>query len=191
MWTEQKMSEGYTAEKAQSYVQKKLLEGIAATEEAQQAAQAELEGDYATAERLEQALTAQGLSEELVHKAVEKNLKVLKNHRKFFEELFIDQEETEPKSGGRYQLSDAFKAVVGGDEESLAVVKKDLLENGKTEEDIEKYLKSFSQTKELFEDYYANSGERFHRARKILERIYGDELAAKYAGFKKRYKDGR
>ena len=96
-----------------------------------------------------------------------------------------------PKSGGRYQLSDAFKAVVGGDEESLAVVKKDLLENGKTEEDIEKYLKSFSQTKELFEDYYANSGERFHRARKILERIYGDELAAKYADFKKRYKDGR
>lgn len=99
--------------------------------------------------------------------------------------------EDKPKSGGRYQLSDAFKAVVGGDEESLAVVKKDLLENGKTEEDIEKYLKSFSQTKELFEDYYANSGERFHRARKILERIYGDELAAKYADFKKRYKDGR
>lgn len=99
--------------------------------------------------------------------------------------------ENKPKSGGRYQLSDAFKAVVGGDEESLAVVKKDLLENGKTEEDIEKYLKSFSQTKELFEDYYANSGERFHRARKILERIYGDELAAKYADFKKRYKDGR
>ena len=99
--------------------------------------------------------------------------------------------EDKPKSGGRYQLSDAFKAVVGGDEESLAVVKKDLLENGKTEEDIEKYLKSFSQTKELFEDYYANSGERFHRARKILQRIYGDELAAKYADFKKRYKDGR
>lgn len=99
--------------------------------------------------------------------------------------------EDKPKAGGRYQLSDAFKAVVGGDEESLAVVKKDLLENGKTEEDIEKYLKSFSQTKELFEDYYANSGERFHRARKILERIYGDELAAKYADFKKRYKDGR
>ena len=99
--------------------------------------------------------------------------------------------ENKPKAGGKYQLSDAFKAVVGGDEESLAVVKKDLLENGKTEEDIEKYLKSFSQTKELFEDYYANSGERFHRARKILERIYGDELAAKYADFKKRYKDGR
>ncbi len=99
--------------------------------------------------------------------------------------------EDKPKAGGKYQLSDAFKAVVGGDEESLAVVKKDLLENGKTEEDIEKYLKSFSQTKELFEDYYANSGERFHRARKILQRIYGDELAAKYADFKKRYKDGR
>ena len=182
MWAEQKMSEGYTAEKAQSYVQKKLLEGIAATEEAQQAAQAELDGDYATAERLEQALTAQGLSEELVHKAVEKNLNALNESQ---------STPKAPKSGGRYQLSDAFKAVVGGDEESLAVVKKDLLENGKTEEDIEKYLKSFSQTKELFEDYYANSGERFHRARKILERIYGDELAAKYADFKKRYKDGR
>ena len=182
MWAEQKMSEGYTAEKAQSYVQKKLLEGIAATEEAQQAAQAELEGDYATAERLEQALTAQGLSEESVHKAVEKNLNALKESQ---------STPKAPKSGGRYQLSDAFKAVVGGDEESMAVVKKDLLENGKTEEDIEKYLKSFSQTKELFEDYYANSGERFHRARKILERIYGDELAAKYADFKKRYKDGR
>lgn len=182
MWAEQKMSEGYTAEKAQSYVQKKLLEGIAATEEAQQAAQAELEGDYATAERLEQALTAQGLSEELVHKAVEKNLNALNESQ---------STPKAPKSGGRYQLSDAFKAVVGGDEESLAVVKKDLLENGKTEEDIEKYLKSFSQTKELFEDYYANSGERFHRARKILERIYGDELAAKYADFKKRYKNGR
>ena len=182
MWTEQKMSEGYTAEKAQSYVQKKLLEGIAATEEAQQAAQAELDGDYATAERLEHALTAQGLDEELVHKAVEKNLNALKESQ---------STPKAPKAGGRYQLSDAFKAVVGGDEESLAVVKKDLLENGKTEEDIEKYLKSFSQTKELFEDYYANSGERFHRARKILERIYGDELAAKYADFKKRYKDGR
>lgn len=182
MWAEQKMSEGYTAEKAQSYVQKKLLEGIAATEEAQQAAQAELEGDYATAERLEQALTAQGLDEEPVHKAVEKNLNALKESQ---------STPKAPKSGGRYQLSDAFKAVVGGDEESLAVVKKDLIENGKTEEDIEKYLKSFSQTKELFEDYYANSGERFHRARKILERIYGDELAAKYADFKKRYKDGR
>lgn len=93
-----------------------------------------------------------------------------------------------PKSGGKYQLSDAFNAVVGGDEESFAVVKKDLTENGKTEEDIEKYLKSFSQTKELFEDYYANSGERFHRARKILQRIYGDELAAKYAQFVKKYK---
>lgn len=182
MWAEQKMSEGYTAEKAQSYVQKKLLEGIAATEEAQQAAQAELEGDYATAERLEQALTAQGLDEEPVHKAVEKNLNALKESQ---------STPKAPKAGGRYQLSDAFKAVVGGDEESLAVVKKDLLENGKTEEDIEKYLKSFSQTKELFEDYYANSGERFHRARKILERIYGDELAAKYADFKKRYKNGR
>ena len=182
MWTEQKMSEGYTAEKAQSYVQEKLLDGIAATEEAQQAAQAELEGDYATAERLEQALTAQGLDEELVHKAVEKNLNALKESQ---------STPKAPKAGGKYQLSDAFKAVVGGDEESLAVVKKDLLENGKTEEDIEKYLKSFSQTKELFEDYYANSGERFHRARKILERIYGDELAAKYADFKKRYKDGR
>ena len=182
MWTEQKMSEGYTAEKAQSYVQKKLLEGIAATEEAQQAAQAELDGDYATAERLEHALTAQGLDEELVHKAVEKNLNALKESQ---------STPKAPKAGGRYQLSDAFKAVVGGDEESMAVVKKDLLENGKTEEDIEKYLKSFSQTKELFEDYYANSGERFHRARKILERIYGDELAAKYADFKKRYKNDR
>lgn len=182
MWTEQKMSEGYTAEKAQSYVQKKLLEGIAATEEAQQAAQAELDGDYATAERLEQALTAQGLSEEPVHKAVEKNMNALKESQ---------STPKAPKAGGKYQLSDAFKAVVGGDEESLAVVKKDLLENGKTEENIEKYLKSFSQTKELFEDYYANSGERFHRARKILQRIYGDELAAKYADFKKRYKDDR
>ena len=70
-----------------------------------------------------------------------------------------------------------------------------MIANGKAEseeeaaEAVDKKLRSFSYTKELFADYHSVSGEKFYKAKAALEKLYGDDLKAKYEDYVKKYVD--
>ena len=193
-WINQRMSEGRTEEEAIEYVEGKLAEGLAEMDDVALAAEAKFDGRLTEHKQIKEKYIDFGVPENVFDKAVTKLINKMDNGEDSGEE-----EETEPTVKSDYTYKDAVHALVNATESDFETARQELIDtmiaNGKAEseeeaaEEVDKKLRSFSYTKDLFADYYSVSGEKFYKAKAALEKLYGDGLKAKYEDYVKKYVD--
>ena len=193
-WINQRMSEGRTEEKAVEYVEEKLAEGLAEMDDVALAAEAKFDGRLTEHKQIKNKYIEFGVPENVFDKAVTKLINKMDNGEDSGEE-----EEAEPTVKSNYTYKDAVHALVNATESDFETARQELIDtmiaNGKAEseeeaaEEVDKKLRSFSYTKDLFADYYSVSGEEFYKAKAALEKLYGEGLKAKYEEYVKKYVD--
>ena len=191
-WINQRMSEGRTEEKAIEYVEGKLAEGLAEMDDVALAAEAKFDGRLTEHKQIKEKYIDFGVPENVFDKAVTKLINKMDNGEDSGEE-----EEAEPTVKSDYTYKDAVHALVNATESDFETARQELIDtmiaNGKAEseeeaaEAVDKKLRSFSYTKDLFADYHSVSGEKFYKAKAALEKLYGDGLKAKYQEYVKKY----
>ena len=210
MWIKEKEAKGKSTEQAEAAVDNKLIEAAAKREDVLQAAVCEANGNYKEAARIKQELEDKGLSEYVVTKAVDKAVSTVKSRLK--EDSVVEFEDVEDElwtlgfnedaaekiageymksldttrgEAAEYTLTDAFNALKNGERESYELVKGYLTENGKSEEQIDKAMRSLTYTKPLFielEDATDNGPRaRLDKINQTLLNIYGDKGAVNEA----------
>lgn len=193
-WINQRMSEGRTEEKAVEYIEEKLAEGLAEMDDVALAAEAKFDGRLTEHKQIKEKYVEFGAPESVFDKAVTKLINKMDNGEDSGEE-----EEAEPTVKSDYTYKDAVNALVNATESDFETARQELIDtmiaNGKAEseeeaaEAVDKKLRSFSYTKDLFADYHSVSGEKFYKAKAALEKLYGDDLKAKYEDYVKKYVD--
>lgn len=193
-WINQRMSEGRTEEKAVEYVEGKLAEGLTEMDDVALAAEAKFDGRLTEHKQIKEKYIEFGVPENVFDKTVTKLINKMDNGEGSGEE-----EEAEPTVKSDYTYKDAVNALVNATESDFETARQELIDtmiaNGKAEseeeaaEAVDKKLRSFSYTKDLFADYHSVSGEKFYKAKAALEKLYGDGLKAKYQEYVKKYVD--
>lgn len=190
-WINQRMNEGRTEEKAVEYVEEKLAEGLVEMDDVALAAEAKFDGRLTEHKQIKEKYVEFGVPESVFDKAVTKLINKMDNGED------SGEEEEEPTVKSDYTYKDAVHALVNATESDFETARQELIDtmiaNGKAEseeeaaEEVDKKLRSFSYTKDLFADYHSVSGEKFYKAKAALEKLYGDGLKAKYEDYVKKY----
>lgn len=173
-------------------VEEKLAEGLAEMDDVALAAEAKFDGRLTEHKQIKEKYIDFGVPENVFDKAVTKLINKMDNGEDSGEE-----EEAEPTVKSDYTYKDAVNALVNATESDFETARQELIDtmiaNGKAEseeeaaEAVDKKLRSFSYTKDLFADYHSVSGEKFYKAKAALEKLYGDGLKAKYEDYVKKY----
>ena len=202
LWVEQKVIDSKSKDKtkaekeetARKAVYDSIAEKLSERDDLKKAAEAKFDGRLTEHKQIKEKYIDFGVPENVFDKAVTKLINKMDNSEDSGEE-----EEAEPTVKSNYTYKDAVHALVNATESDFETVRQELIDtmiaNDKAEseeeaaEAVDKKLRSFSYTKDLFADYHSVSGEKFYKAKAALEKLYGDGLKAKYEDYVKKYVD--